>query len=212
MTENLSIKVMIVDDHELVRIGLRTMFDVYDEFEVVAEASTGKQGVEFCQKYEPDVILMDLVMPDMDGAQAIKTIISNHPKVKILALTSFGRPELIRDALQSGAKGYLLKNVSADMLIRAIYDVLDGQTSLAPEVTDSLVKTFTSATRPNYKLTEREQEILKLMSSGLSNPEIAKELVLSLSTVKTHVSNILAKLDVNSRIDAIKVAINQELV
>jgi NarL family two-component system response regulator LiaR len=206
------IRVLIVDDHALVRSGLRYFLLAFDDLELVGEASNGKEALEYCAQDQPHVILMDLMMPEMGGVEATRIIRQRWPDTHIIALTNFENAELVQDILQAGATGYLLKNVAADDLASAIRAARAGQPTLAPEATEALIQTVTHATVPNYDLTPREEEVLALMVEGLSNADIAEKLVIGLSTVKFHVSNILSKLDVSSRAEAMALATQERLV
>lgn len=203
------IKVMLVDDHAVVRSGLSAFLLAYDDLELVGEAGSGAEAVRLCQQIQPDVVLMDLVMPEMDGATATRTIRKNNPDIQVIALTSFKEDNLVRDALDAGAIGYLLKNVSADELVSAIRAAHAGHTTLAPEATEALIH---STPTLQHDLTPREKEVLALMVKGLNNPQIAERLVVSRSTVRFHVSNILSKLQVASRTEAVAVALQHNLV
>ena len=209
---NNRIKILIADDHNVVRSGLGAFLQVFDDFELVGEASNGREAVEACAVKKPDVVLMDLVMPEMDGAQATQIIRERFPDVQVIVLTSFKEDNLVESALQAGAIGYLLKNVSADELAEAIRSAVAGRPTLAPEATQVLIKASTRRKTPDTELTQREKEVLKMMAEGLSNPEIAQRLIVSRSTVKFHVSSILSKLSVSSRTEAVSLAIQRKLV
>jgi NarL family two-component system response regulator LiaR len=212
--ENCPIKVLLVDDHAVVRSGLSAFLSVYDDLELVGEASGGREAVRMAEEREPDVILMDLVMPDMDGASATKAIRESRPQTQVIALTSFKEEELVQAAMSAGAIGYLLKNISADELAAAIRSAYQGRPTLAPEAAHALIHAATHAQEPvpGDDLTDREREILKLMVAGLSNPDMATRLYVSRSTVKFHVSNILMKLGASSRTEAVALAIQRRLV
>lgn len=221
MTETPSkpIRVMLVDDHTMVRRGLATFLMAFDDpvtssgqtLELVGEAENGAQAIQRCAEILPDVILMDMVLPDMDGAAATRVIRQQFPKVQVLVLTSFKEGELIKSALEAGAIGYLLKNVSADELARAIRAAHSGHATLSPEATQTLVETANQPLMPGVDLTEREREVLALMVEGLNNTQIAGKLTVSPSTIKSHVSNILTKLGVASRTEAVSLALRQGL-
>jgi two-component system, NarL family, response regulator LiaR len=212
MTLSAPIRVMLVDDHAMVRRGLATFLKVFDDLELVGEAADGETAVQLCGRILPDVILMDMVMPDIDGVTATRLIRQRFPTVQVLALTSFKEAGLVQSALQAGAIGYLLKNVSAEELARAIRAAHAGRGTLAPEVVQAMTHAADEPPLPGYDLTGREREVLALMVAGLNNTEIAEELFVSPSTIKSHVSNILTKLGVASRTEAAALAVRQRLV
>jgi NarL family two-component system response regulator LiaR len=203
---------MLVDDHTMVRRGLATFLQVSDNLELVGEADNGEGAIELCARLLPDVILMDMMMPDMDGVTATRLIRQQFPTVQVIALTSFKEAGLVQSALQAGAIGYLLKDISADELARAIRSAHAGQGTVDSEVTQGLIQAATRPTTPGADLTEREHEVLTLLVAGLNNTEIAEKLVVSPSTIKSHVSNILSKLDVTSRTEAAALAVRLHLV
>jgi len=203
---------MIVDDHDMVRRGLATFLKAKPDLELVGEASSGQEALRICGPVQPDVILMDLVMPEMSGAAATQVIRERWPQVQVIALTSFGERELVQEALGAGAISYLLKNVSAGDLAQAIRAAHAGRSTLAPEAAQALIQTASQGPTPGHDLTPREREVLALMVEGLTNPEIAERLVVSRSTAKAHVSNILSKLGVSNRAEAITLALQHKLV
>lgn len=209
---NQPIRVMIVDDHAVVRSGLASFLLVYDDLELVAEAGSGAEALRLCQEKQPHVVLMDLIMPDLDGAATTKAIKKQCPNIQVVALTSFREKELVQGALQAGAIGYLLKNVTADELAAAIRAAHAGQPTLAPEATRALIHAATKPPEPQFDLTPRELDVLALVVQGLSNGEIAAKLMVSQPTVKFHVSSILSKLGVGSRTEATAVAVQQKLI
>lgn len=207
------IRVMLVDDHLMVRRGLATFLKVFDDLELAGEAADGETAVQLCGRVLPDVILMDIVMgDDIDGVTATRLIRQRFPTVQIIALTSFKAEGLVQSALQAGAIGYLLKNVTAEELAQAIRAAHVGRGTLAPEIVQSMTHAAAQPPSPGYDLTEREREVLALMVAGLNNSEIAEKLVVSPSTVKSHVSNILAKFGVTSRTEAAAIAVRLRLV
>ncbi|GIV84036.1 MAG: DNA-binding response regulator [Candidatus Roseilinea sp.] len=206
------IRVLIVDDHPMVRSGLKALLSAYDDLELAGEASNGAEAVRMCARLKPDVVLMDLVMPEMDGATATQIIREQNPNVQVVVLTSFKEDELVQGALRAGAIGYLLKNVSADELASAIRAAHAGRPTLAPEATQALIHATTQPPAVGSDLTEREREVLALMVQGLSNQDIASRLYVSQSTVKFHVSSILSKLYVSNRTEAVALAVKQKLV
>ncbi|EHN79351.1 response regulator [Streptomyces coelicoflavus] len=199
-----TIKVLLVDDHQVVRRGLRTFLEVQDDIEVVGEAADGAEGVDRAQELKPDVILMDVKMPGMDGVDALRRLreLDNHARV--LVVTSFTEQRTVVPALRAGAAGYVYKDVDPDALAGAIRSVHAGHILLQPEVAGALLSQEESSSGPGRagSLTEREREVLGLIADGRSNREIARALVLSEKTVKTHVSNILMKLDLADRTQA----------
>ncbi len=212
MTPSQPIRVMLVDDHTMVRRGLATFLKVYDDLELVGEAADGEAAVQLCAQLLPDVILMDMVMPAMDGVAATTIIRQRFPMVQIIALTSFKEGELVQDALQAGAIGYLLKDISAEKLAQAIRAAHAGHSTLSPEATQTLVQAATQPPPLGHDLTKREQSVLDLMVTGLNNNEIAEKLGVSPSTIKSHVSHILSKLDVTTRTEAVALAVRHHLV
>lgn len=207
----MTIKLIIVDDHAVVRSGLSKFLKVNKDFQLVAEASDGKEAVQMVSLHKPDVVLMDLMMPEVDGVAATREIHQKYPKVKVIALTSFSEQNMVQGALQAGAIGYLQKNVTASELANAIRSAYTGKMTLSPEATQALAQSVAQPQIPGNQLTDRERDVLKCMVEGLSNHEIAEQLVISLGTVKFHITNIFQKLGVDSRVEAVKVAIEQKM-
>lgn len=212
MSQGTPIRVMLVDDHAVVRSGLKAFLMVFDDMQLVGEASSGQEAIQLIERVHPDVVLMDLIMPDLDGAATTRSIRTRWPSIQVVALTSFREDELVKSALQAGAIGYLLKNVGADELADAIRSAFAGRPTLAPEAAQVLIQASRQPLQPGFDLTEREREVLSLLVKGMSNNDIADRLVVSRSTVKFHVSSILSKLNVSSRTEAVALALNQKLV
>jgi NarL family two-component system response regulator LiaR len=212
MTLTQPIGVMLVDDHTMVRRGLATFLKVFDDLELVGEAADGEAAIQLCARILPDVILMDMVMPDMDGVTATAIIRQRFPAVQVIALTSFKEESLVQNALKAGAIGYLLKDVSAEKLAQAIREAHAGRSTLSPEATQALIHAATQPPPPGHDLTKRERSVLALLVTGLNNSEIAEKLGVSPSTIKSHVSHILSKLAVTSRTEAVALAVRHHLV
>ena len=205
------IRVLIADDHPFVRHGLRTYFDTLADMEVAGEAETGAQAAELAERLVPDVVLMDLVMPELDGVEAIRRIREVAPSTKVIALTSFDDDEKVFPAIRAGAAGYLLKDVHPAELAEAVRKASRGEALLAPSVAARLMQEVSGERAPAAALTDRELEVLRLIARGLPNKLIARELVVSEKTVKTHVSNILAKLHLADRTQAALYAVREGL-
>jgi NarL family two-component system response regulator LiaR len=211
--ETKTVRVMLVDDHAVVRSGLGAFLLAFDDLELVGEASSGERALSLCQQVQPDVVLMDLMMPGMDGAAATKLIRERFPEIQVIALTSFKEKDMIEGALQAGAIGYLLKDVSADVLAEAIRAAAAGKPTLAPEAAQVLIQSARApAEKVGFNLTDREREVLVLMVQGLNNNQIAGRLVVSVSTVKFHVSSVLSKLNAAGRTEAVAIALQNHLV
>ena len=212
MTEEKRIRVVLVDDHVVVRSGVSALLLAFADLRLVGEASNGEEGARLCRQVQPDVVLMDLVMPGMDGITATKLIKECCPKTQVIALTSFAEDERVQAVLKAGAIGYLLKNVSAQDLVAAIRNAAAGQPTLSTEAARALIHASAGPRVPGVDLTEREREVLALMAKGLNNSQIAQQLVISTSTTKFHVSNILTKLGVSTRTEAVALAVRNHLV
>jgi DNA-binding NarL/FixJ family response regulator len=214
-TTDEQIRVMIVDDHSVVREGIRTYLDLEERFIIVGEASNGREAADKVPALKPDVVLMDLLMPEMDGIAATRAIKQVSPDVKVIVLTSFTDDEHIMPAIEAGATGYLLKDVSAEDLAKAIEGAYLGQAQLHPEVArklmDQVRQPRRAAEQPGETLTPREMEVLRLIASGMSNKEIGRQLVMTERTVKGHVSNILGKLNLQDRTQAALYAVRHGL-
>lgn len=208
------IRVLLVDDHAVVRTGLAAFLFAFDDLEMVGEAADGEEAVRLCEQLHPDVVLMDMIMPRMDGATATRLIRERSPQSQVLVLTSFKEDALVQNALRAGAIGYLLKNVSSEELVHAVRAAHQGRLTLAPEATQSLMHTVTHPAVPvaGNALTERERAVLHLMVRGVGNDVIANDLIISRSTVKFHVSNILSKLHATNRTAAVAIALQHQLV
>lgn len=206
------IRVIVVDDHDMVRRGLAAFLDIQPDLELVGEATNGAQALPLCKRLQPDVVLMDLIMPEMDGVTALQTIRAKWPEIQVIALTSFPEQELVQRALRAGAIGYLLKNVTVDELAGAIRAAHHGRATISPEATQALIQTAFQPPKPAAGLTSREAEVLSLLVEGLSNPEIADKLSVSRSTARAHVSNILTKLGADNRAEAVTLAFRHKLV
>jgi two-component system, NarL family, response regulator LiaR len=210
-TSDKIISVLIVDDHPTVRRGLASFINTMEGYSCVGEASNGGEAVRVAAELKPDIVLMDLVMPEMDGATATQQILQNVQGVRVLVLTSFHEQHLVQNALKAGAVGYILKTASVDELTTAIRMAYKGETVLSPEATQALVRA-SRASSIGDNLTEREREILQLLAQGLSNSEIAGKLFVTVPTVKFHVTNVLSKLQVGSRTEAVLLALKYKLV
>ncbi|MBN1304383.1 MAG: response regulator transcription factor [Anaerolineales bacterium] len=206
------IRVMLVDDHTMVRKGLTLFLKAFDDLELAGEAETGAAAIQLCGEILPDVVLMDMVLPDMDGVAVTRAICQKYPQVQVISLTSFKEEDLVKNALEAGAIGYLIKTVSAEELAWAIRAAHSGRVTLSPEAAEALVQAANQSPTPGFDLTEREREVLALMVEGLNNTQIAGKLTVTPNTVKSHVSNILSKFGVASRTEAVTLALRHKLV
>lgn len=206
------IRVLIVDDQDMLRRGLAVFIKTHSDLELVGEACNGSEAIDMCQRLQPDVILMDMVMPGIDGPTAIRAIRQQNPHVRIIALTSYDDEKLVRAAIQAGVISYLIKKITIHELAEAIRAAHMGKSILAHEASQALVRAAKRLTTSTYNLTSREQEVLSLMVEGATNGEIARTLSISYSTAKKHVSNVLAKLKVTTRTEAVALAIQNRIV
>jgi len=206
------IRVMLVDDHLMVRDGLRTFLSLHDDIEIVAEASDGQEAFDLCSQAHPDVILMDILMPGMDGPTATERIGLKFPDVKVIALTSFMEVDLVQHAIQAGAISYLLKDVRPERLAQVIRDACMGIGIIDTPAAQALVSASMQTAAPEFDLTPREIEILTLMVDGATNKKISECLSISTGTTRFHISNILRKMDVSNRTEAVSLALQNDLV
>ncbi len=207
-----TVRVMIVDDHSMVHIGIAGMMEAFDDIELAGEATSGEEAVARVKALKPDVVLMDLMLPNINGIEATRQIKAICPEVQVLVLTSYENSADIRKAMSAGAVGYLLKNVTATELERAIRSASQGHVTLAPEAAKALVEYSQTRASAAKDLTERELEVLGFLARGLSNAQIADQLVVSPFTIKAHVSNILSKLEVSTRTEAVAYGVQHNLV
>ena len=212
VNETERIRVMIVDDHQLVRDGLNLLLSTYDEFDIVGMAEDGEKAVALCHSLRPDVILMDIAMPNLDGPDATGRILAGNPDIKVIALTSFMEDVQVQRAIGAGASGYLLKNVSPEQLASAIRDAHRGRPTIDAEAARILVQASHHPQAPGHDLTDREREVLALMVEGKTNKEIALALNLSPTTVRDYVSSILGKLGANNRTEAVALALQNNIL
>jgi NarL family two-component system response regulator LiaR len=212
MSETQPIRVLIVDDHAMVRSGLRNFLYAYEWIEAVGEAPNGAEALAFCATHAVDVVLMDMVMPEMDGVEATREILALGKPIHVIVLTSFLEQDMVEQALKAGATSYLLKNVTAAELAKAIQAAHAGRSILAPEATQALVEATRSKPGLGSDLTERERQVLALLAKGQSNSEIAADLSISMATVKYHLSNIFSKLGTKNRVEAVTIALDSKLI
>jgi NarL family two-component system response regulator LiaR len=212
MSEAHTIRVLVVDDHEIIRTGIVYSLSTFHDLELVGEANSGREALELCSETQPDVVLMDMLMPGMDGVQTTRAVKEQHPQVQVLALTSFYDKDRVWQAMQAGAAGYLVKGISASELAEAIRVAHAGQTVLSPEATEALIQSDGSRDNLGHDLTRREREVLTLLVKGLSNAEIAQRLTITVSTTKHHVSAVLSKLGAASRAEAVVLAMEHGLI
>lgn len=212
MSEQAPIKVLIVDDHPILRHGIKTMLFTFDDIVVVGEAGSGTEALARCQETNADVILMDVVMPGMTGVETTRAVLKRYPQVKIIILTSFPNQDLVQEALEAGAVGFLLKDAPIDTLGDAIRSAHAGHSTLAPEATQALIKNRSRPPKLGHDLSDREREVLALVVEGLSNEEIANRLVISVNTVRKHVSACMTKLEASNRAQVAAQAVRLQIV
>lgn len=206
------IRVLVVDDHAVVRKGLAVSLSTFADMELVGEADNGEQAIRLCLELKPDVVLMDLIMPTMSGVEAIQVLRQDCPEVEIIALSSFDDEALVRSTIEAGAAGYLLKNFTLAELSKAVHAVVDGETYLSIEAARALMSAMRQPAGPEIDLTERELQVLQYVEQGLTNKEIAEVLIVSPTTVKKHVRSILMKLNASTRTEAASVARRLNLI
>jgi NarL family two-component system response regulator LiaR len=212
MNKEKPIRVFIVDDHAMVRSGLKNFLYGYEWMEPIGEAADGATAVDYCAHHDVDVVLMDMIMPQMDGKEATRRIMDLGKSIRIIILTSFHEQDLVEEALRAGATSYLLKNVTAEELASAIRSAYAGQATLAPEATEALIESTRHRPDVGFDLTSREQGVLSLLVTGSTNHEIAEELSVSEATVKFHLTNIFSKLGAKNRVEAVTTALENNLV
>ena len=212
MTNPSKIRVMVIDDHPVIRSGLTAFLRVVPDLELAGEASSGQRALAMLAQAAPDVILMDMMMPEMNGVAATTAILARDPSIRILILTSYKEDNMVQDALRAGAIGYLLKDVSATDLANAIRAAFKGKPTLSPDAAQALIDDTRRGPKPGNDLTKREHEVLAVMAKGMTNPEIAHQLTISTATARFHVSNILSKLHVTSRTEAVAFALQHHLL
>jgi NarL family two-component system response regulator LiaR len=212
MTEAKLVRVLIVDDHAMVRSGLKNFIYGYEWMEPVGEVAGGAEAVAFCETHDVDIVLMDMVMPGMDGCEATRRILALGKLLKIIIITNFHEQDNVEQALKAGATSYLMKNVTAEELAQAIRAARAGRSTLAPEATEDLINAARQKPGPGFDLTDREREVLALLAKGLSNADISDRLSVSMATTKYHLTNIFSKLGVKNRVEAVTIAIENKLV
>lgn len=212
MSETQPIRIIIIDDHDVIRQGLSVLIEAFPDLLLVGQASNGEDGIRLCLEQQPDILLTDLAMPGMNGVAVIQAVHKQCPHTQIVALTNYREEEMVYAALQAGATSYLLKNVTVDELANALRSAYRGRSTLAPEAAQVLVRVTSRPPTLGFDLTDREREILVLITQGLNNREIADRLTISRSTVKNHVSNIFSKLNVSNRAEAVALAVQNHLV
>lgn len=206
------IRIVIVDDHPMAQAGTRHFLNAYPDMELIGAASSGEEAITLCKQLQPDIVLMDVVMPGMDGIAATRAVKQECPNTRVIVMTSFSEGDVVQRALQAGASGYLLKNATATELAQAVRNAHRGQPVMAPEATEALIQSMREGDNLGHDFTEREREVLALLAQGHSNPQIAERLCVSTATVKFHIGGIFAKLGVATRAEAIALAYQKRLV
>jgi len=212
MAKGNPIRVFIVDDQPVVRQGLTAFLMAMEDMDICGQASSGRGLLHALEPAEADVVLMDLKMPEVDGLAATRAVLEHNPKARIVVLTSYHSDEMVKEALQAGALGYVLKNATAEEIAAAIHNAMADRRTLAPEAADALIRISQAPASPGYDLTERERDVLALMIEGLNNNQIAERLVISTATVKYHVGNILSKLGAANRVEAVSLALKEGIL
>ena len=212
MKKNKNIRILVVDDHTITRDGLKALLSIYDDLDYAGEASNGEEAIELCKKIRPDVVLMDIEMPLMNGIDAASIIKEENPDIKIIALTSFADKKLVSQAIRAGATSYILKNVSTEIIADSIRDAYAGKSNLSPEATRAMIEEIKEPSPDKFSLTKQEMNILDLVVKGYSNKAIAGKLYISMHTVKFHIGNILSKLGASTRTEAAAIATRNKLV
>ena len=212
MKKNKNIRILVVDDHTITRDGLKALLSIYDDLDYAGEASNGEEAIELCKKIRPDVVLMDIEMPLMNGIDAASIIKEENPDIKIIALTSFADKKLVSQAIRAGATSYIIKNVSTEIIANSIRDAYAGKSNLSPEATRAMIEEIKEPSPDKFSLTKQEMNILDLVVKGYSNKAIAGKLYISEHTVKFHIGNILSKLGASTRTEAATIATRNKLV
>lgn len=211
----MTIRIIVVDDHSKVHMAIVALMDIYDDLQLVGHGNNGEDALQLCAEHNPDIVIMDVIMPKMNGIEATRLIHAQYPNIKVLALSSFQDSESVRGMLSAGAVGYILKTTSIEDLANTLRTVQAGKAIFSPEVTQALITPEPPKPLPeteDYHLTTREKEILRLMIEGKSNGEIAAILVISISTAKFHVSSVINKLGVTNRVEAVALALEKRLI
>jgi two-component system, NarL family, response regulator LiaR len=206
------IRVLVVDDHDILRRGISLSLGIFQDIEIVGQAADGSEAVQMCESLKPDVVLMDLLMPEVDGVTATRQIREKYPQIQVIALTSYDDKPLVQGAINAGAVSYILKNISVEEVVKAIRDAYQGKATLSPEVAEVLLNSVRHSSRAEVSLTDRELQVLTCMARGWNNVQIAQSLTISPATAQKHVANILHKLNVANRTEAVSFALQNNLV